>query len=85
MDILAAIDAEISRLQKVRSLLADSSVNRTPRKAAIVAVTPDTAAVTADAAPKRRGKRKMSAAARKRIAEAQKARWAKVRATEKSK
>lgn len=38
-------------------------------------------AILSPAAPKRKPRRKMSAATRKRMAEAQRARWAKVKAT----
>ena len=59
-NILATIDAEIARLQQARALLAST--------AATTAHTP---------APKTtRRKRVMSAEARKRIAEAQRKRWA---------
>ncbi|KAA6465233.1 hypothetical protein DYQ86_04620 [Acidobacteria bacterium AB60] len=53
--IVSSIDAEIDRLQWVRTLLAETA--RPP-------------------APKKATKRRMSAAARKRIAEAQRKRWA---------
>ena len=71
-DILAALDAEIARLQQVRSALAGSP------------------------APKRRGRppgsmtkpmpkrRTLSAAARKKIADAQRKRWAATKAAEAS-
>lgn len=71
--ILAAIDAEISRLQKVRSLLGGVTTNQRGRKVAVKT-----------AAPKKRAKRAMSAAARKRIAKAQRKRWARVNAAKKS-
>ena len=58
--ILAAIDDEIARLQKVRALLSTS-----------------TAAPKDNTASPVRKRRKLSAAARKRIAEAQRKRWAK--------
>jgi hypothetical protein len=67
-DILSAIDAEIARLQSARSLLAGtaSTVRRgRPRTSGLHTV------------PK---KRTMSAAGRKRIAEAQRKRWAKQKA-----
>jgi hypothetical protein len=56
-DILASIDAEITRLQQARALLSGTTT-ATPSKP----------------------KRKMSAEARKRIADAQKKRWAKQKA-----
>jgi hypothetical protein len=61
--ILSSIDAEISRLEQVRALLSGSSVGTRDAKAA----------------PKRSGKRTISAAARKRIAEGQRKRWAALR------
>ncbi len=64
--ILAQIDAEIARLTQVRSLLADSgkvATKVTERKAKAAPV-------------KTRKKRVLSAEARKRIADAQRKRWA---------
>jgi len=58
--ILAAIDDEIARLNKVRALLSTSA-----------------AAAKDNTASPGRKRRKLSAAARKRIAEAQRKRWAK--------
>jgi hypothetical protein len=60
-NLLAAIDAEISRLQQARELLAGASARggNHPK-----------------ATSKPRPKRVMSAAARKRIGEAQRKRWA---------
>ncbi len=66
--ILAEIDNEISRLQQVRSLLAPGARGGTK---------PSTTKVKRKRPP-------LSAAARKRIAEAQKARWAKQKAAKKS-
>jgi hypothetical protein len=64
-DILSAIDAEIARLQSARSLLAgNASTKRGGRPRTSMLPT----------APK---KRTMSAAGRKKIAEAQRRRWAK--------
>jgi hypothetical protein len=62
--ILQAVKAEISRLQRVVNLLEETSPS------------PKAAAATTTS-KKRRG---LSAAARKKISEAQKARWAKVKA-----
>jgi hypothetical protein len=68
--ILAQIDSEIARLTQVRALLSGSgkSATKTATKAATAAI----------AAPRagRRKKRVLSADARKRIAEAQRKRWA---------
>jgi len=62
--LLFAIDAEITRLQQARALLAGTSRGSRDGKP------------PAPSAPKRRGRRKLSAEARKRIAEAQRKRWA---------
>ena len=64
--ILAQLDAEIARLTQVRSLLADSG-----KVAAKV-----TERMAKSAHVKRRKKRILSADARKRIADAQRKRWA---------
>jgi hypothetical protein len=65
-DILSAIDAEIARLQSARSLLAGTAKRRgRPPMGG------------SPSAPK---KRTMSAAGRRRIAEAQRKRWAKQKA-----
>jgi hypothetical protein len=63
--ILAEIDAEIARLTQVRSLLAGSRSNSS-----------SSAANQSTKGPKRRKKRVLSPEARKRIAEAQRKRWA---------
>ena len=64
--ILAEIDAEIARLTQVRSLLAGSrSISSS-----------STANKSTKGPIKRRNKRVLSPEARKRIAEAQKKRWA---------
>jgi hypothetical protein len=63
-EMLAQIDAEISRLQQVRSILAGAG--KTARKNS----------KTVKSAPK---KRQLSPEARARIAAAQKARWAKAK------
>jgi hypothetical protein len=70
-NILAQIDSEISRLKQARALLANLETAATPstRKAA-----------KAGSKAKRRKKRVLSADARKRIADAQRKRWAAVRA-----
>lgn len=62
--IIAAIDAELERLQKARVLL--SSINR-----------------AAPPTEKPASRRKLGAKARKAIADAQRKRWAKVRAAKK--
>jgi DNA-binding NarL/FixJ family response regulator len=60
-EIIEAIDVEIKRLQEAKALLGSSPTSKP----------------TAMPSPKKPGRRKMSAAERARIAEAQKARWAK--------
>jgi len=75
--ILAQIDSEIERLQQVRSLLAGSgaaSSTKTERKAK-----------AAPGRAKTRKKRVLSPEARKRIADAQRKRWAAQKAKAKSK
>jgi hypothetical protein len=71
--IVSEIDAEIARLVKVRALLA------TTGKAAKLAEGKAAKAVKAVKGPKAGKKRVLSPEARKRIADAQKKRWAKVR------
>ena len=70
-NILAQIDSEISRLKQARALLANIETAATPsgRKAA-----------KSSSKAKPRKKRFLSADARKRIADAQRKRWAAVRA-----
>lgn len=65
-NILAEIDAEISRLTQVRSLLSGSRI----------ASSSGAKSKTSPAAPKTKRKRVLSAEARKRIADAQRKRWA---------
>jgi hypothetical protein len=73
-NILAQIDSEISRLTQARALLANlgTATAASGRKAAKAA-----------AKAKPRKKRVLSADARKRIADAQRKRWAAVRAKSK--
>jgi hypothetical protein len=64
--LLSAIDAEIARLQQARALLAGTHTGTGGKRMTAAA-----------AAPKKRvPKRVMSAEARKRIADAQRKRWA---------
>ena len=70
-DIVSTIDAEIARLQSARSLLAGTASTKRRGR-------PRTS--ESAGAPK---KRTMSAAGRKRIAEAQRKRWAKQKAAKK--
>jgi hypothetical protein len=67
IQILAEINAEIERLEKVRTLLSGVPAKRGPGR-------PATSSIAA--APK---KRHLSAEARERIAAAQRKRWAKVK------
>lgn len=72
--ILAEIDAQIAKLQQARALLSgDAPSRRGPGR-------PKSSAAANVAAPKatgkKRAKRVLSAEARKRIADAQKKRWA---------
>jgi hypothetical protein len=71
-DILSAIDAEIARLQSARSLLVGTASGKRRGRPP---------ASGSAGAPKRRT---MSAAGRKRIAEAQRKRWAKQKAAKKA-
>lgn len=75
--IVAQIDSEIARLMQVRSLLSNSS-NVSTRLTTVKAG-------AAPAKPKTRKKRVLSAEARKRIADAQRKRWAAQRAKGKNK
>lgn len=78
-NILADIDAEISRLQRARALLAtlDSATTKAGRKAKKA---PAVAAPKAAAKGKPRKRRVLSAESRKKISEAQHRRWAKQKA-----
>jgi hypothetical protein len=69
-EILEHINGEISRLQQVKALL-QGSTNGHTRSA--------TASVNGAVAPKVKGKRVLSPEARKKIAAAQRKRWANVR------
>lgn len=66
-ELIAAVDEEISRLEKVRALLQSNGVTRVPSAATSFGNRP-------------RKKRVLSAEARARIAAAQKRRWAKQKA-----
>jgi hypothetical protein len=74
-NILAQIDSEIARLQQARTLLA--SIGTTAKVGS--------SAKNATAKSKPRKKRVLSADARKRIADAQRKRWAAQRAKTKAK
>lgn len=72
--ILSQLDSEIARLTQVRSLLANSAKSSTKLTVSKAAKSPT----------KRRKKRVLSAEARKRIADAQRKRWAAQKAKSKS-
>lgn len=76
--ILAEIDAQIARLQQARALLAgnSSSGNATPTVVVKKTVGRPRKTVAAPVAKKTSSKRALSPEARKRIADAQKRRWA---------
>ena len=74
--ILNAIDEEIARLRQARALLGGNVSKRTSRKTA----GRSSAATVSNPRPRR----KLSAKARRAIAEAQHKRWAKVKAQKKS-
>jgi hypothetical protein len=68
--ILKALDEEIARLRQARDLLASSSTSAGRKKAA--------------STPKAGPRRKLSAKARRAIADAQRRRWAKVKSQKKA-
>jgi len=76
-DIVAQIDAEISRLTQAKHALLGISPTKGPGRPRTISALTIPAVAGVAAKPK---KRKMSAAGRARIAAAQKARWAKVKA-----
>jgi hypothetical protein len=89
-DIILSIDAEISRLQQARVLLAQASspmpAKRKPGRPVATSTSTSNKAISfnpADLKTKTPKRRKISAAGRARIAAAQKARWAKTKATAK--
>lgn len=71
-EILEHINSEITRLQQVKALLQGSAPNGHGRSASV-------ASVNGSAGPKVKGKRVLSVEARKKIAAAQRKRWAKAR------
>jgi len=76
-EIVAFLDFEIARLQQVKAILASSSIGvikRKPGRPARTATAP-----TVQPTAIRAKRHALSAAARKKIAAAQKKRWAKVR------
>jgi hypothetical protein len=77
--LLHEIDAEITRLQQAKALLAGTNGHRRPGRPAKSA-TPAKAATPVKASS---AKRTLSPQARKKIADAQKKRWAKIKAAKK--
>ena len=80
--ILAEIDAQIAKLQQARALLAGSGTTPTPAVAKKAVGRPRkivAAPVATKSTAKKSGKRNLSPEARKRIADAQKKRWAEKR------
>ena len=75
--ILAQIDAEIARLTQARSLLANLGT--------VAVALPEPSGKTSPAKAKRKKKRVLSPEARKRIADAQRKRWAAQKAKAKTK
>jgi hypothetical protein len=71
-DILKALDAEIARLRRARAVLAGSSTPAVRKKTTAATVT------------HQKPRRKLSAKARKAIADAQRKRWAKVKSLKKA-
>jgi hypothetical protein len=70
--ILKAIDEEIARLRQAREILADGRTSAGRKTAANAVI------------PKTRSRRKLSAKARRAIADAQRRRWAKVKSQKKA-
>lgn len=78
--ILAAIDGEISSLQEARTILAELTYSGSSSRAALKDAVPVTARKDFASPSQKRAPRKLSRAARKRMAEGQKKRWAAFRA-----
>ncbi len=74
--ILAEIDAQIAKLQQARALLAGTGSTPAPAKKAVGRPRKVVAAATATKQTRGKKKRNLSPEARKRIADAQKKRWA---------
>jgi hypothetical protein len=79
--LLNEIDAEISRLHQAKALLSGTNGHRSPGRQAKV----PTPAKTATPVKASSAKRVLSPKARKAIGDAQRARWAKVKAEKKTK
>lgn len=84
-NILNEIDAEISRLQQAKAILAgsDTTIKRIPGRPAgastAISAAKNTAFSSLKGSAKSKGRRALSAGARAKIAAAQKARWAKTK------
>jgi hypothetical protein len=81
-DIIIEIDAQISRLQEAKALLAGTgiTIKRMPgRPSGVSSPGKTTSSIPAKSASKPAAKRTVSTAAREKMAAAQKARWAKAR------
>ncbi len=81
LDIIAAIDGEIARLQKARTILAGLSQKRRPGRPSKSSLELSPSVLSSLTAPNASvaKKRTLSPEARAKIAKAQKARWAKAR------
>ncbi len=77
--IIAEIDAQISKLQQARELLLGNSGEPKPGRGRPRKNAASPPAATKTVVPGKRKKRNLSAEARKRIADAQKRRWAEKR------
>jgi hypothetical protein len=77
--LLHEIDAEITRLQQAKALLSGANRHRAPGRPAKSATPANSATPVKASSPKR----KLSPKARKAIGDAQRARWAKVKAAKK--
>jgi hypothetical protein len=80
--IIEQIDAEISKLQQAKVLLSGATATSTKRSAGRPKTSPVAARILS-VAPAKSVKRVMSAEGKARIAEAQKARWAKSKRADK--
>jgi hypothetical protein len=81
--LLREIDAEISRLEQAKALLSRGEGNRRPGRPISAAKAVGNSSAGEKRVPTVAKKRTLSAQARKKIADAQKKRWAKIRAAKK--
>ena len=83
-NILLEIDAEIAKLQQARAILSGIATKRKPGRPAIGSTRSPAASLTSEESDGVQTKRrKMSAETRKKMADAQRLRWANSRKTEK--